>query len=165
MVYCMFSPDVKAVQELYKNGDIDKAEALATATLTSIKNSCDRIDETTGCWIWEEGKKYPQLTHGARLHRIVAALKYGELGQQHVHHECGNACCVNPEHLQLVTRSQNTAEMLARQDYERFIVKLLHRVKDYNPNDPVLYGALPGTVSERLRREEQDVEPTPSSNG
>lgn len=159
MVYCMFSPDVKEVQALWDAGEIEKAEYVAQTTFCGIKKACDRIDPETGCWIWREGVKYPQLTHGARVHRVVAAIRYGELGTQQVHHTCANPCCVNPEHLQVVTREQNVGEMRARVDYEKFIVVLLKKIKGYNPDDPVLKGAMPGNVSERLGRDGRDITP------
>lgn len=72
---------------------------------------------------------------------------------------CGNACCVNPEHLQLVTRSQNVAEMMQRTNYEKFIVMLLEKVKEYNPKDDVFTLAMPGNVAERMHRKRMDITP------
>lgn len=135
--------------------DPDTDEAQTRAALwsldffESIRRACDRVDATTGCWIWQEGKKYPQLTGGMRLHRLVAQVRFGDIGRQHVHHMCGDATCVNPAHLQLVTREENTAEMLARHDYEDFIIELLERIRHYNPDDPILRRAMPGKVGER----------------
>lgn len=55
-------------------------------------------------------------------HRVVTALKLGydsmvPLEGQPVHHICANRACINPDHLELVTESENIAEMLARNAY------------------------------------------------
>ncbi|MDN5919384.1 MAG: HNH endonuclease [Pseudonocardia sp.] len=49
---------------------------------------------------------------------------------QYVHHRCANRMCVNPDHLQLTTARENTAEMLRRRYYEARIAALEAEVLD-----------------------------------
>ena len=123
--------------------DINRYAALAADWFQMLRRACCRIEGE--CWIWN-GKNYPQATGGMRMHRLVATVMYGDITGQSVHHKCANKACINPDHLQLVTRAENSAEMLARRDYERFIERCLDRIESYNPNDPILSEAMPGAV-------------------
>lgn len=140
--------------EAFVDHDASRFIQLRSAWYESLRHACKEIN-SHGCWIWN-GKRYPQTTGGGRLHRIVATMKFGDIGRQTVHHVCGDSRCVNPAHLQLVTRAENSAEMLARKDYERFIEKCLDRIACYNPSDPLLFEALPGAV-----RRPEGIEPKP----
>lgn len=67
--------------------------------------------------IWEkyrDAKGYGQVSIGRKTywtHRVYYALFVGPIPEGHtVHHACGNPGCVNPEHLELATISDNTAE-------------------------------------------------------
>lgn len=123
--------------------DINRYAALAADWFQMLRRACCRIEGD--CWIWN-GKNYPQATGGMRMHRLVATVMYGDITGQSVHHKCANKACINPSHLQLVTRAENSAEMLARRDYERFIERCLDRIEEYNPRDPILSEAMPGAV-------------------
>jgi hypothetical protein len=59
------------------------------------------------------------------VHRLVYTLHYGDdITGSVIHHICGNAACINPEHLQKAQAAENTLEMLSRRDYEAEIAQL-----------------------------------------
>ena len=74
------------------------------------------MDQETGCWIWNKGrtgKGYGTIFMGGSMHdahRIGYRLFVGIPNPNLVlHHTCfnGPGGCVNPAHLQEVTRSEN----------------------------------------------------------
>lgn len=71
-------------------------------------------------------------------HRIVAEAIYGELSFMPVHHKCGRPLCINPDHLQVVTPHENTAEMLERNHYLRRIADLEAALSEVLPGHPLL---------------------------
>ena len=102
-----------------------------------------RVDKN-GCWIWTMGlsrQGYPELTRaGTGVHRCVVQAKTGgvPLGSQHVHHACAVRACVNPDHLMLVTASENILEMRARNAYLRRIEELESALREVAPEHPAL---------------------------
>lgn len=66
------------------------------------------------------------------VHRYVAQhyLNNGSIlkTQEVVHHKCSNRKCINPDHLQIVTSQENTAEMLERKVYLNQISSLTKEV-------------------------------------
>ena len=144
----MVSPWMK---DALADNDFERFLKMREEWFETLHRACLR--DVGDCWIWN-GKPYPQLTGGIRLHRLVATILFGDISGQSVHHKCGNNTCVNPDHIQLVSRADNTAEMLARHDYERFIVRCLKVIKFYNPNDPILRSALPGNVEFEISKGE-----------
>lgn len=81
------------------------------------------------CWIWKgykDAKGYGQISIEGRTmwaHRVSYELFRGPIPtNQTVHHECGNPSCINPAHLTLASRAENTAEGNQRNGY-RGIVK------------------------------------------
>ena len=72
-----------------------------------------RINEDTGCHIWEGpdligSKNRTWSPHGLALY--LATGKHVNKEMPHVRHLCGNATCVNPEHLQLGTAMENAMD-------------------------------------------------------
>lgn len=85
-----------------------------------------RVDEPTGCWRWQKtiNRGYPYIYWGGRAvlaHRLVYELKLGPIPDGlHLDHTChssdpscpGGPCvhrsCVNPAHLEPVTKLENT---------------------------------------------------------
>lgn len=75
-----------------------------------------RVDPETGCWIWQ-GKLshgYGRVGAGGRgngyvfAHRWAYAKAYGPVPDGHeVHHTCENTACVNPAHLEALTRLEH----------------------------------------------------------
>ena len=76
-----------------------------------------KVDRSGDCWIWTGARtqKGYGLFNGADgrmhgVHRISYELAHGPIGDDlTVDHLCEVTCCVNPDHLQLLTRSENAA--------------------------------------------------------
>lgn len=72
-----------------------------------------RVNKTVSCWNWTGARRGPYgvvtvkgKTHG--IHRLFYEHYSGELIQGMViDHLCRNTLCVNPEHLEQVTNSEN----------------------------------------------------------
>ncbi len=72
-----------------------------------------RVSRTEGCWEWtgpvsDHGWGYISDRGRMRLvHRVSYELAFGPIPEgQVVHHTCGNARCVRPDHLDLGPRGQ-----------------------------------------------------------
>lgn len=82
-----------------------------------------KVDKSRGCWSWQAATDrhgYGYIWFNEKLvyaHRFSYALAYGECANNLViDHKCHNSLCVNPSHLQLVTKQQNNENMVARKD-------------------------------------------------
>lgn len=78
----------------------------------------DQVEKTSGCWIWK-GKSSPNGYgyFGAfiKAHRLSYQLSYGDIPRGGIiKHKCDNKLCVNPQHLELGTYSENLKEAYAR---------------------------------------------------
>ena len=69
----------------------------------------------SGCWIWEgrlspDGYAQTELMNGnRRVHRILYEVYRGPIPQGlTLDHLCRVRCCVNPGHLEIVSRGENT---------------------------------------------------------
>lgn len=94
-------------------------------------------------WIWQGRAPdgYPIMKWSGKsilLHRAIVAAIYGEPGAMPVHHTCGHSLCVNPDHLQVVTPIENTAEMLERQWYLDRIKQLEDALAAVKPGHQLL---------------------------
>lgn len=73
------------------------------------------------CWPWQAFRNplgYGMVRFDGRsmlAHRVSWMLTHGDPGALCVLHRCDNPPCVNPEHLWLGTRADNTADMCAKQ--------------------------------------------------
>jgi hypothetical protein len=73
-----------------------------------------QVDEQSGCWNWvaaDIGNGYGVFWHDGKnilAHRFSYMVNVGELDSSlEIDHLCRNKKCVNPEHLEQVTRSEN----------------------------------------------------------
>lgn len=123
--------------QLWRGGHLRPlGERLNPATvwdLETIFASCTRSDD---CLLFgtEQVSKYPQIRYGDRaqvVHRVVYTLHSGEdITGVPIHHKCGNSKCVNPDHLEPASATENTLEMLGRKAYEARIRNLEARVRE-----------------------------------
>lgn len=72
------------------------------------------IDVTTGCWNWslcKNKKGYGKLSHGNKdylAHRYIYEKHIGPIPfDMELDHICLNTSCVNPSHLEVVTKTEN----------------------------------------------------------
>jgi hypothetical protein len=92
-------------------------------------------DPATGCWVWRGycdrngyGRVYdPNRPRGKRtdwVHRVFYERFNAPIPPKHeVDHVCGNTVCVNPEHLEAVTKVEH-----ARRTFDRLGVNDRHRL-------------------------------------
>lgn len=82
-----------------------------------IQNSLDDYSvNENGCWIWNNGKtkdRYGVITIGGKkcyTHRLSYERRYGRIPNGlDIDHLCRDRSCMNPEHLEAVTRKENLA--------------------------------------------------------
>ena len=81
-----------------------------------------KIDNNTGCWIWQGGKNnigYGMIRDEKKM-RTTHRVSYEEHTQTKipshlvVMHSCDTPLCVNPQHLSLGTRSDNSKDMMRK---------------------------------------------------
>jgi len=85
------------------------------------------VDEASGCWIWQGAPNvvsgHGQTKHnGKRIpsHRWYYEQKNGPVPNGMVlDHLCFNTRCVNPEHLEVVSRGENTSRYIRSGEYKR----------------------------------------------
>jgi hypothetical protein len=78
-----------------------------------IENSITRVPEA-GCWLWEKsvtGLGYARMAHHGKAraaHRLSFEAFKGEIPEGlEIDHTCKVRSCVNPDHLEAVTRHEN----------------------------------------------------------
>jgi len=74
-----------------------------------------RVDPETGCWVWQRATNihgYGKLTRGGKTwaaHRwYYNEIVPGGVPKGDLHHRCKNILCVNPEHLEPLTRAEHS---------------------------------------------------------
>jgi hypothetical protein len=95
----------------------DSGLSLLDRLLNKIK-----IDNNTNCWLWQGGKNnigYGMIRDDKKM-RTAHRVSYEEHNQTKipynlvVMHSCDNPCCVNPKHLSVGTRSDNSKDMMSK---------------------------------------------------
>lgn len=72
-----------------------------------------------GCWLWQgridtdgRGAGYGRIGRAERAHLMVYTLLVGPVGRGlELDHVCRTRSCVNPEHLEPVTRAENMSRL------------------------------------------------------
>lgn len=93
-------------------GKLPKGETLVENPKTKYDR---RIDKTGDCWVWlgsRDKRGYGRINNGKGkwklAHRIIYELYVGKIPEGLVlDHLCMNQPCVNPEHLEPVTQTEN----------------------------------------------------------
>ena len=82
-----------------------------------------KVEKTETCWNWTgtlvKGYGCTSVNgRSKRSHRVSYELLVGPLEPATIlHHKCANRKCVNPDHLQVVSYTENMAEMFERNAY------------------------------------------------
>lgn len=98
--------------------DSEVAQRFQYAPEEYLARFCRKVNRTKGCWNWTGGKN-PRTGYGRfwvtqEQDRLAHRLAYEWAGNKipdglTIDHLCSNKTCVNPDHLEPVTRGENTA--------------------------------------------------------
>lgn len=92
-----------------------------------LRNYLKRIKKSKGCWVWQGAKSmhkrhisisfYGRISKNGQsypAHRLFYEIYKGEIPKGlEIDHLCRNTLCVNPEHLEAVTHSENMKRGIA----------------------------------------------------
>ena len=119
------------------------------------------VDEQSQCWVWTgpTNNGYGVISRrmiingqrvGPRIHRIFYAQLHGPIPEGLcLDHLCENKLCVNPDHLESVTREENTARWYRKRGFTFEFCKHGH---PYLGNRIRRGGRHKGTECKRCRR-------------
>ena len=125
-----------------------------------------KVNKTNDCHIWNAAKQkqgYGKFSYDGKslpAHRFSFLLHKGQIAENMVVHQtCENNECVNPEHLELQTKSQNkrsyTSVRISREMIERESVKFLFRLRNIRPElEKEIDALLMMLVSEEMKEED-----------
>lgn len=125
-----------------KVGDWMKPETLVASVMR-------RINKTDSCWLWtgaklSTGYGKATLPHGSKgqvrytgAHRLVYELLVEPIASEMtLHHTCNTPLCVNPAHLQPITRRAHASisqarrrALMLRDAYERVMTRYAARME------------------------------------
>jgi hypothetical protein len=97
------------------------------------------VDAATGCWNWTgaiSNSRYGSIFYEGRMqkaHRVMWRLLRGEIADgMDLDHLCRNTKCVNPNHLEPVTRSENLRRGLMDRNSQKTHCKRGHEFTPEN---------------------------------
>lgn len=81
--------------------------------MSLLKRIINKVEVKDGCWEWTGYKnKYARIKYkgySRRAHILLYEILVQKIPKNHVlHHVCRNKSCVNPYHLNLMTKNQHT---------------------------------------------------------
>lgn len=133
--------------------------ALEDGTLAELQDvlrercDVDASDPNT-CWVWTGNRngQYPYIRGHRGLneyaHRAIWRKAHARIPEgMQIHHRCAKTLCIRIEHLQLVSGSENRAEMLARRALENRILDLEEALQATAPGHPMLSAGLDRAVN------------------
>lgn len=92
----------------------ERSDSPSDAHRALVARFLDKVQpQADGCWLWTAAKsdgyglfKIGRIQHQA--HRLAYEMFTGRIPSGHeIDHVCRNRSCVNPEHLEAVTRREN----------------------------------------------------------
>lgn len=91
---------------------------------TSKRFSVKAVQDGSGCWLWQAHTgvggygRFQWMGKNTYAHRWIYEQIHGDAGES-LDHICNKPNCVNPNHLQIVSRSDNTKLMFKRGPVKR----------------------------------------------
>lgn len=110
-------------------------ERLRAARPPVVQRFWEKVSATSahGCWVWEyatNGVGYGRFWDGTRLlyaHRFAYIERFGAIPDGlELDHLCRNRRCVNPAHLEPVTRSENLLRSPLIGQHSRMLTECVH---------------------------------------
>ena len=125
-----------------------------------------KINKTSSCHEWNASKQrqgYGMFSYDGKskpAHRFAYLLYKGEIAENMVVHQtCENNGCVNPEHLELQTKSQNkknyNSTHVSKEMVEKNSIKFLYRLRNVRPElEKEIDALLLMLVTEKMKEED-----------
>ncbi len=72
-------------------------------------------EPNSGCWLWTGTVNRGGYARGGKIHRLTYEIFKGPIqANMTVDHICRVRCCINPDHLQLVTQGDNVRRAIRK---------------------------------------------------